>query len=144
MKTSRLMRKMAVLLSAILLLAFLSWGQEQTAPPAPDWSKRAFSAPPVEVFAAALKSIAAQHHEVKSKDKANNVVSFHVGTTAWSWGYNMVLKVASSENNASNVSIEIARSGGKTVSWGSGKKEVLKIFEGIEKELAKVPPAETK
>jgi hypothetical protein len=56
----------------------------------------------------------------------------------------MVLKVASGENNASNVSIEIARSGGKAVSWGSGKKEVLKIFEGIEKELAKVPPAETK
>jgi hypothetical protein len=53
-------------------------------------------------------------------------------------------KVVSGENNASNVSIEIARSGGNTVSWGSGKKEVLKIFEGIEKELAKVPPAETK
>jgi hypothetical protein len=35
-------------------------------------------------------------------------------------------------------SIEIARSGGKTVSWGSGKKEVLRIFEGIEKELANV------
>jgi hypothetical protein len=81
---------------------------------------------------------------VKSKDEANTVVSFHVGTTAWSWGYNMVMKVASGENNASNVSIAIARSGGKTVSWGSGKKEVLKIFEGIEKELAKVPPAETK
>jgi hypothetical protein len=51
MKTSRLMRKMAVMLSAILLLAFLSWGQQQSAPPAPDWSKRAFSAPPGEVFA---------------------------------------------------------------------------------------------
>lgn len=36
MKTSRLMRTMAVLLSAILLLASLSWGQEQIAPPAPD------------------------------------------------------------------------------------------------------------
>jgi hypothetical protein len=144
MKTSRSIRKMAVVLSAVLLLAFVSWGQEHSAAPAPDWSKRAFSAPPGEVFAAALKSIAAQHHEVKSKDEASKVISFHVGTTAWSWGYNMVLKVASGENNASNVSIEIARSGGKTVSWGSGKKEVQKIFEGIEKELAKVPPAETK
>lgn len=144
MKTSGLMRKVAVVLLAILSFAFLSWGQEKSAPPAPDWSKRTFSAPPGEVFAAALQSIAAQHHEVKSKDEANKVVGFHVGTTAWSWGYNMVLKVASGENNASNVSIEIARSGGKTVSWGSGKKEVLKIFEGIEKELAKVPPAETK
>jgi hypothetical protein len=85
---------MAVLLSAILFLAFLSWRQAQSAPPAPDWSKRTFSAPPGEVFAAALKSIAAQHHEVKSKDEASREVSFHVGTTAWSWGYNMVLTVA--------------------------------------------------
>ena len=131
------MRKMAVLLWAICFTAFLSWGQEQGAQPAPDWSKKTFSAPPSEVFAAALQSIAAQHHEVKSKDEANKVVNFHVGVTAWSWGYNMVLKVASGDNNASNVSIEIARSGGKTVSWGSGKKEVLKIFDGIDKELAK-------
>jgi hypothetical protein len=56
----------------------------------------------------------------------------------------MVLKVAPAEINSSNVSIEIARSGGKAVSWGSGKKEVLKIFAGIEKELAKTPPGETK
>jgi hypothetical protein len=144
MKTSRLIRRMAVPLPAILLFAFLSWGQEHSAQPAPDWSKRTFSAPPAEVFAAALKSIAAQRHEVKSKDEANKVVSFHVGTTAWSWGYNMIMKVVSGENNASNVSIEIARSGGKTVSWGSGRKEVLKILEGIEKELANAPPGGTK
>ena len=104
---------------------------------APDWSKRTFSAPSDKVFAAALTSIAAQHHEVKSKDDANRVVTFHVGVTAWSWGYNMILKVAPGESNASDVSVEIARSGGKTVSWGSGKKEVQKIFDGIDKELAK-------
>jgi hypothetical protein len=112
--------------------------------PAPDWSKRTFSAPADRVFAAALKSIAAQHHEVKSKDEVNRTVSFHVGVTAWSWGYNMILKVASGENNTSNVSTEIARSGGKALSWGSGKKEVEKIFNGIEKELAKAPSVETK
>lgn len=111
--------------------------------PAPDWSKRTFSAPGDRVFAAALKSIAAQHHEVKSKDEVNREVSFHVGVTAWSWGYNMILKVASAENNTSSVSVEIQRSGGKAVSWGSGKKEVQKIFNGIEKELAKTPPADT-
>ncbi len=135
MKTSRLMRKLTLLLSAIRVLASLSWGQEQSAPPAPDWSKRTFSAPPGEVFAAALKSIAAQHHEVKSKDEANTVVRFHVGTTAWSLGYNMVMKVALGENNASDVSIEIARSGGKTVSWGSGKSRTklclsARLFQG--------------
>lgn len=106
---------------------------------APDWSKRSFTAPADQVFAAALTSIAAQQHEVKSKDDSNRVVTFHVGVTAWSWGYNMILKVAPGESNASNVSVEIARSGGKAVSWGSGKKEVQKIFNGIEKELAKTP-----
>jgi uncharacterized protein (TIGR01244 family) len=69
------------------------------------------------------------------------VVTFHVGITAWSWGYNMILKVAPGENNTSAVSVEVARSGGKAVSWGSGKKEVQKIFSGIEKELAKTPTA---
>ena len=112
--------------------------------PAPDWSKRTFSAPTDQVFVAALKSIALQHHEVKSKDEVNRVVSFHVGVTAWSWGYNMILKVAPGENDTSGVSVEIERSGGKAVSWGSGKKEVQKIFNGIEKELTKAPPAETK
>jgi uncharacterized protein (TIGR01244 family) len=106
---------------------------------APDWSKKTFSAPTDRVFTAALTSIAAQHHEVKSKDDVNRVVTFHVGITAWSWGYNMILKVAPGENHASDVSVEIARSGGKAVSWGSGKKEVQKIFNGIEKELAKAP-----
>jgi len=32
----------------------------------PDWSKRDFAAPPNVVFAAALKSIQAQHHEIKT------------------------------------------------------------------------------
>jgi hypothetical protein len=104
---------------------------------APDWSKRTFSAPPDQVFAAALDSIAVQHHEVKAKDPATGTVTFHVGTTAWSWGYNMILKVASTSDNRSDVTVEIARSGGKAVSWGSGKKEVEKIFNGIQNQLDK-------
>jgi hypothetical protein len=124
-------------LTIFLILASSGYADE----PAPEWSKKTFSAPADRVFAAAMKSIEAQHHEVKSKDDANKVVNFHVGITAWSWGYNMILKVIPAENNTSNVSIEIERSGGKAVSWGSGKKEVLKIFAGIEKELAKSPPA---
>src|ERR1051325_8374666 len=102
---------------------------------APDWLKRTFAAPPDRVFAAALNSIAAQHHDIKAKDPATGAVTFHVGTTAWSWGYNMVLKVASASDNQSDVTVEVARSGGKAVSWGSGKKEVEKIFNGIQNEL---------
>jgi hypothetical protein len=59
----------------------------------PDWSKRDFAASANAVFAAALKSIQSQHHEIKSTDVANHTVEFHVGTTAWSWGYNMKLTV---------------------------------------------------
>lgn len=125
-------------LTVFLILASCVPAEE----PAPDWSKRTFSAPADRVFSAALKSIAAQHHEVKSKDEVNRVVRFHVGVSAWSWGYNMILKVATAENNTSNVFIEIARSGGKAFSWGSGKKEVQKIFNGIEKELSKAPAQE--
>lgn len=104
---------------------------------APEWSKRTFTAPPDEVFTAALNSISAQHHEIKSKDPATREVTFHVGMTAWSWGYNMILKVTPTADNGSEVSIEIARSGGKAVSWGSGKKEVVKIFDGMQSELAR-------
>ena len=126
-------------LAMVLFLSAGTVAQEAV----PDWSKRTFAAPPDQVFAAALKSIAAQHHDVKSRDEARGLITFHVGITAWSWGYNMVLKVASTDNLSSDVSVEIARAGGKTVSWGSGKKEVLKIFNGIEKELAKTLPATT-
>lgn len=49
----------------------------------------------------------------------------------------MVLKVASASDNQSDVTVEVARSGGKAVSWGSGKKEVEKIFNGIQSELDK-------
>jgi len=127
-------------LTLFLLLASSVPAQE--APP--DWSKKTFSAAPDQVFAAALKSIAAQRHEVKSKDEATRVVKFHVGVTAWSWGYTMVLTVVPGENNTSNVSVDIARSGGKTFSWGSGKKEVDKIFKGIDRELNKQPAQEAK
>ena len=94
------MYSLRLLTVAFMLVASVS-GDE----PAPDWSKRTFSAPTDRVFVAALKSIAAQHHEVKSKDEVNKVITFHVGITAWSWGYNMVLKVMPAENNTSNVSI---------------------------------------
>ena len=113
----------------------------------PDWSKKTFAASAEQVFAAALKSIAAQHYEVKSKDDVNRVINFHVGASAWSWGYLMALKVSANENNASLVSIEIVRlrsPDGKVSLVADGKKEVQKISAGIEKELAKAPPMETK
>ena len=126
-------------LAVLSLFVFSAAAQE----PPPEWSTKNFAAPTDQVFAAALKSISAQRHELQSKDEAGGVIRFHVGITAWSWGYNMILKVAPGESNTSQVSVDIARSGGKTVSWGSGKKEVQKIFAGMEKELAQASASAT-
>jgi hypothetical protein len=57
----------------------------------PEWARRDYSAPIEQVFAAALLSLQVQHHEVQANDATNHTVDFHVGTTAWSWGYNMRL-----------------------------------------------------
>ncbi len=103
--------------------------------PAPEWASSDYPAPSHLVFAAALKSIQEQHHEVKAKDDVNHSVDFHVGTTAWSWGYNMRLTVTPIDSSHSRATVGISRSGGKTVSWGSGKKEVRKILAGIDAEL---------
>ena len=101
----------------------------------PDWAKRDFSAPADKVFAAALRSIQTQKHEVKWKDDSLRIVEFHVGTTAWSWGYNMRLTVKSIDEKRSVAEFSIARSGGKTFSWGKGSKEVNKIMAGMDAEL---------
>lgn len=129
--------KRILLVPALLLSVSLLLAQE-----APDWSKRDFDASSSAVFAAALKSIQAQHHEIKSTDNAKHTAEFHVGTTAWSWGYNMKLTVTALDESHSRVVIGISRSGGKAVSWGSGKKEVLKIFNGIASQLAEKPAAQ--
>lgn len=122
--------KQALLVLTLLFPTGVLLGQE-----APDWSKRDFAAPTNVVFAAAIKSIQQQHHDIKATDDANHAVDFHVGTTAWSWGYNMKLTVTPIDDAHSRVVIGISRSGGKAVSWGSGKKEVLKIFAGIDSQL---------
>ena len=116
---------------AFLLLSMTVFGEEP-----PDWAKRDYSGSVDQVFAAALSSIQEQHHEVKSKDDVHHSVDFHVGTTAWSWGYNMTLTTTPVENGAVRVIVGISRSGGKAVSWGSGKKEVRKILAGIDAVLA--------
>ena len=56
--------------------------------------------------------------------------------TAWSWGYNMVLTVTAIDDSHSRVLTAIAKKGGDALSWGSGKKEVKKIYEGMDAALA--------
>lgn len=114
-----------------VLAAVLAVGEE-----IPDWAVRDYAAPADRVFAAALRSIQAQRHEVKSKDDVNHTVEFHVGITAWSWGYNMKLAVTPMKEDQCRVIVGVSRSGGNALSWGSGKKEVRKILAGIDAELA--------
>lgn len=101
---------------------------------AQDWKTKRFASPPDDVYKSAVKVIAL-HHEIKSKDPENRVVRFHVGTTAWSWGYNVGLSVEPQSNGTSLVKVAIEKSGGPAFSWGSGKKEVSKIFRWMEDDV---------
>ena len=109
---------------------------------AQDWTSKRFASPPDEVYKSAVKVIAL-HHEIKSKDPEIRVVRFHVGTTAWSWGYNVGLSVEPQSNGTSLVKVGIEKSGGPAFSWGSGKKEILKIFRWMEDDLLVPKPSET-
>jgi carbon monoxide dehydrogenase subunit G len=103
-------------------------------PGAEDWTQQTFQAPADEVYAAAKKVIR-QHHEIKSTDDTARTVRFHVGMTAWSWGYNVDLNVEPTGERTSVARATVARSGGKTFSWGSGQKEVKKIWRWMTDEL---------
>jgi hypothetical protein len=104
----------------------------------PSWAVREYGYPPKLVYPAALQSIQMQKHEVQANDEKTHTVDFHVGTTAWSWGYNMRLVITPIAGDRSKVTVGVLRSGGKVFSWGSGKKEVSKIFAGIDAEIAEL------
>src|ERR1700730_5683674 len=103
---------------------------------APEWAKREYESPAIKVYAAALKSVQLQKHEVQTKNEKVYTVDFHVGVTAWSWGYNMRLVVRPVDEAYSTVTVGVLKSGGQVFSWGSGDKEVRKILAGIGAELA--------
>ena len=128
--------KWIILIFSLVVCPSLS-GQDSR----PDWSTRTFSASADRIFDAALASIASQHYEVQQKSPAEKAVRFRVGRSAFSWGYVMVLKVFPAENNTSSVAIDVDRlrgpgSNGRASLVAGGKKEVTKLFDGIEKELS--------
>jgi len=98
------MKRSLLSVVAFLCLSVAMLGQE-----VPDWAKRTYSASIDQVFAAALRSIQEQHHEVQSKDDTNHNVEFHVGTTAWSWGYHMRLTASAVGNGQVQVGVEVSR-----------------------------------
>jgi hypothetical protein len=120
-----------------ILITMMMIGSAVFAQQAPDWATREYASSADRVYAAALRSIQQQKHEIKSTDDKRMQVTFHVGMTAWSWGYNMVLNVDAIDSTHTKVVVAIqSKSGGDALSWGSGKKEVRKILGGIDAEIA--------
>lgn len=109
--------------------------------PGQDWTSKRFAFPADDVYKSAVRVISL-HYEIKFKDAENRVIRFHVGTTAWSWGYNMGLTVQPQANGTSLVRVAIEKSGGPAFSWSSGKKEVLKIYRWMEDDLLAARSAE--
>jgi hypothetical protein len=122
------MRRRSTLLAVgISVLSFVATAQ--------DWRTKQFASPADDVYKSAVR-VVGLHHEIMSKDPENRTVRFHVGTTAWSWGYNIGLVVEPQPNGTSLAKVAIEKSGGPALSWGSGKKEVLKIFRWMGDDLA--------
>jgi len=119
-------RHAIVLAAFLIVLVPLSSAQ--------DWAAKRFDFRADEVYQSAVRVIGL-HHEIMSKDPENRVIRFHVGTTAWSWGYNMGLLVESRPDGTSIAKAAVEKSGGPVFSWGSGKKEVSKIFRWMEEDL---------
>lgn len=105
-----------------------------------DWRSRTFAAPPEGVFQAAEKAVL-RKYRVEYNDPDRRVIRFHVGTTAWSWGYNMNLTVEPTEAGGSIARVEVEKSGGPVLSWGSGGKEVTQIFQWMDQELTNAKAA---
>jgi len=107
----------------------------------PAWSGRTYPAPTGQVYAAALKVLAAQHHKPRNTEELNKTIGFHLGMTPrLGGGYDLVLKVSPGEKNNSDVSIDLAP-GQTPVSSGTVQREVIKILDGIQEELARATPA---
>jgi hypothetical protein len=120
----------------IVLSSGFATPQQSDEEQVPSWAMREYDSPPSLVYPAALQSIQIQKHDVQAKNEKAYTVDFHVGITAWSWGYNMRLAVTPIAGDRSKVTVGVLRSGGKVFSWGSGKKEVRKILAGIDAEVA--------
>lgn len=120
-------RRSALLFFGISALSLVAAAQ--------DWRTKQFASPADDVYKSAVR-VVGLHHEIMSKDPENRIVRFHIGTTSWSWGYNMGLLVEPQPNGTSLVKVAIEKSGGPAFSWGSGKKEILKIFRWMGEDLA--------
>jgi hypothetical protein len=125
--------------SALALAAWLA----AAAAAQDEWKTTTFAASVDSVYHAAEKAIA-KKHEVKSKDPDLHIIRFHVGTTAWSWGYNMSMAIEDVGNGMTRATVEVEKSGGPAFSWGSGKKEIQKIFDQMRKELLSGPAEKRK
>ena len=122
--------KICFLMIALLfvLMAPLSGGD--------NWREHGFTAPAGEVYEAA-KRVVNQHYGIKTADDKARTVRFHIGTTAWSWGYNVGLTVQPTGEKTSESQVAIEKTGGPVFSWGSAKKEIKNLWGWIDEDLYK-------
>ncbi len=92
----------------IALLSVTASAQEK-----PDWSPRIFAAPPTAAYHAAELTVA-RHYKIESREPDLGIINFHVGVTAFSWGYSISLRVEPSGQDHFLVSVEIERAGGES------------------------------
>ena len=113
--------KLAVMV--VLLISLMCVADDR-----PDWATRSFSASPEDTFRAAHVAVLQQGHNITFDDPFTLV--FHVGMTAWSWGYDMVLRVVPADEG-SLVTVDIRRTGGNGVSWGSGSRKFARFLMAL-------------
>lgn len=103
---------------------------------ADDWTTTTFDESPDAVYASAVR-VLMLHHKVEAKDPVERIVRFHVGATTWSWGYNIGMVLEERPSGGTSATVAIEKSGGSAMSWGSGQKEVKKIWKWIAEDLRK-------
>src|SRR2546427_514814 len=130
------MRAWLVTIGTLGTLAVCALGSGSVLVAADDWTRVGFTASAAEVYRAA-KTVIQQHYELKSVDDERRIIRFHIGTTAWSWGYNVSLTDDPTGKDACEAWVALEKSGGPVFSWGRGKKEVKNIWVWIHDELYK-------
>lgn len=101
-----------------------------------NWREHGFTAPADEVYLAA-KKVVNEHYGLKTTDDKNRTLRFHIGTTAWSWGYNVGLTIEPTGEKTSQALVAIEKTGGPVFSWGSAKKEIKNLWGWIDEDLYK-------
>jgi hypothetical protein len=126
-------RKMRLALSCLLALLFIASGS--AIGDDNSWTKQTFHASPDAVFSAARIAIS-KHHDITDIDLEHRTIYFRVGYSLFEWRYSMIASVESSGGESTVLTIIVDKSKRPSFSWGTGKREIRRIFKWTDHELA--------